>query len=522
MVKDGSLLVGFYGLQPPIGVQFPHFRAPRVGNSDKSSTFGGDWCTPWALKSARKPMESYLLSTTQNDLTTAPIPELVRRLTIPASIGFFFNTMYNVVDTYFAGRLSTDALAALSLSFPIFFILLAMGSGFSTGAGALIGNALGAGKRREAACCASQGLLMSTLVSLVIMVVGYVAVEPLFRLLGATDEYLKICLDYMHIILAGTFLPLTGFMLNGILNAQGDMTTYRNYLIGATVLNIGLDPWLMFGGFGVPAMGIKGLALATLIAQFFGVLYMAWKTRQTGLLYRSEGAHWRPQPVELKAIIGQGVPASLNMMTVALGILIITWFLSHFSKTAVAAYGVATRIEQLVLMPTIGLNSATMALVAQNGGAGRFGRVRTIVRTALGYGAVATALGALLIWFGADFLMGRFTKDPAVIDIGGHYLRIAAFVQYAYILLFVNVSALQGLKMPGFGLWIGLYRQLAAPALVFGLATWVFDFGLDGIWWGVFGITWSAALVAVWYARRQVDRLAGMEVVLDQPATAEV
>ncbi len=456
------------------------------------------------------------MSTAQNDMTTAPIPELIRRLTIPASIGFFFNTMYNVVDTFYAGKLSTDALAALSLSFPIFFILLAMGSGFSTGATALIGNALGAGNRRLAACIASQGVLISTVLSVVVMILGYLTVEPLFRLLGASDEYLVICLDYMHTILAGAFLPLTGFMLNGVLNAQGDMTSYRNYLIGATLLNIGLDPWLMFGGFGVPAMGIKGLAVATLIAQFLGVLYLAWQARKTGLLYRSEGAHWKPQMPELKAITGQGVPASLNMMTVALGILIITWFLSHFSKNAVAAYGVATRIEQLVLLPTIGLNSATMALVAQNGGAGRFGRVRTTVRTALVYGAVAMFFGGLLIWFGSDFLMERFTSDPAVIAVGGHYLRIAAFIQYAYILLFVNTSALQGLKMPGFALWIGLYRQLVGPALIFGLATQVFDFGLDGIWWGVFAITWSAALVAMWYARRQVDRLAQQEVVLDE------
>jgi len=456
------------------------------------------------------------LSSSSQDLTTAAIPTLIRRLTIPASIGFFFNTMYNVVDTYFAGQLSTVALAALSLSFPIFFSLLAMGSGFSTGATALIGNALGAGNRRDAACIASQGLLMSTLLTVVVMTAGFLTVEKLFRLLGASDEYLRVCLDYMNVILLGAGLPLTGFMLNGILNAQGDMTSYRNYLIGATLLNIVLDPWLMFGGLGVPALGIRGLAIATLIAQFLGVLYLMRQTRRTGLLSRSEGAEWRPNWSVLKDITGQGVPASLNMMTVALGIFIITWFLSRFSETAVAAYGVATRIEQLVLMPTIGLNVATMTLVAQNGGAGRFGRVRSIVRTALSYGAVVMFFGSLLIWFGSNFLMGLFSDDPAVIAVGGHYLRIAAFIQYAYILLFVNTSALQGLKMPAFALWIGLYRQLAAPAVVFWLLTRVFDWGLDGIWWGVFVITWSAALVAVWYALRQVNRLAGQERALGQ------
>jgi len=451
------------------------------------------------------------LSTARNDLTTAPVPELIRRLTLPASIGFFFNTMYNVVDTYFAGQLSTEALAALALSFPVFFTLISMGSGFASGTSALIGNALGAGNRREAALTASQGLLMSTLVSVLMMTVGHLTVESLFRLLGASGDYLKICLDYMQIILVGAFLPMTGFMLNGILNAQGDMTSYRNFLIGATLLNIVLDPWLMFGGLGVPALGIKGLALATLIAQFLGLGYMGWRTRKTGLLWRSQGARWRPDWKVLRAISGQGIPASLNMMTVALGIFVITWFLSRFNAGTVAAYGVATRIEQIVLMPAIGLNVATLSLVAQNSGAGRYGRVRSVVRTALAYGAVITGIGSVLLWFGADFLMGLFTADEAVIAIGGHYLRIAAFIEYAYILLFVNTSALQGLKMPAFALWIGLYRQIAAPGLVFWLTTQVFDWGLDGVWWGVFGITWSAALAAVWYARRQVDRLAEQE-----------
>ena len=306
------------------------------------------------------------------DLTTAPIPVLIRRLAIPASIGFFFNTMYNVVDTYWAGRLSTDALAALSLSFPVFFVLLAMGSGFSTGATALIGNALGAGNRREAALTASQGVILCLLAGTVVMVIGYLSVPSLFRLLGAREEYLQICLDYMMVILAGTWIVMTVYMLNGILNAQGDMKSFRDYLIVATVANIVLDPWFMFGGFGVPAMGVKGIAFATILVQVFGFIFLGRRARKTGLLFRSEGAHWTPDRRVLRAILGQGIPASLNMMTVAVGVFIITYFLSKFGQSVVAAYGVATRIEQIVLLPALGLNIAVLTLVAQNSGAGRF------------------------------------------------------------------------------------------------------------------------------------------------------
>ncbi len=446
--------------------------------------------------------------TSRNDLTTAPIPELIRRLAIPASVGFLFNTLYNVVDTFWAGRYSTDALAALSLSFPIFFLMLAMGMGFSTGATALMGNALGAGERHKAARIASQGLILSLLAAAVIMVVGYVTVPALFRLLGASEDYLQICLDYMFVILAGMPIVLQVYMVNSVLNAQGDMVSFRNYLIVATLANIALDPWFMYGGFGLPAMGMKGIAAATILVQLFGLFYLLRRAQGTGLLYRSEGAHYRPDRRVLAAIMGQGIPASLNMMTVALGIFVITYFLSHFGQEAVAAYGVATRIEQLVLLPTIGLNTATLTLAAQNGGAGLYGRVRQTVHKALLYGGCMVAGGAVLLFCGGEFLMGLFTDDTAVVATGAHYLRIAAFIEYAYVILFVNTSLLQGLKRPAFALWIGLYRQLAAPFTVFYLATQVWDFGLDGIWAGIFVITWSAALVAVVFAQRVVALLA--------------
>ncbi len=442
-----------------------------------------------------------------NDLIVAPIPVLIRRLAVPASVGFFFNTMYNVVDTYWAGRFSTDALAALSLTFPVFFMLLSLGSGFSTGATALIGNALGSGDRREAARTASQGLVLSLLLSLVVMGVGYLAAPSLFRLLGATDEYLSICLEYMHVILAGSLVVLPFYMLNGVLNSQGDMRTFRDYLIFATVLNIGLDPWFMYGGFGLPAMGVRGIAVATVLVQFGGLVFLLYRARRTGLLYRSEGAHWTPDRRVLRAIFGQGLPASLNMMTVALGIFVITYFLSEFGQQTVAAYGVATRIEQIILLPTIGLNVAVLTLAAQNGGAGLFARVRTCIRKSLFYGAIITVIGSVAMFLAAEPMMRLFSKDEAVVQIGAHYLRIAAFIEYAYVIMFVNTSALQGLKKPAFALWIGLYRQLLAPASLFYLATRVWDFGLNGIWYGVFGITWTAAVVAVVYAQRVVGRL---------------
>jgi putative MATE family efflux protein len=455
------------------------------------------------------------------NLTADPIPALIRQLALPASVGMFFNTMYNVVDTYYAGRMSTDALAALSLTFPIYFTLLAMGMGFSTGATALMGNALGRQDRAEAALTASQGLILSILLAIVVMTTGYLTAPALFRLLGAQEEYLDLCLQYIHVILGGSGMTMFVFMFNGILNAQGDTHSYRDYLIVATVANIILDPWFMYGGWGVPAMGVRGIAAATILVQVFGACFLGWKVRRTGMIFRSSGARWRPDRRVLGAIVGQGVPASLNMMTVALGIFIITYFLSSFGQKTVAAYGAATRIEQIVLLPALGLNVAALTLAAQNSGAGLFDRVRSTVRYALLYGAGVMVVGAALVFFGAGPLMRLFSEDPEVVAIGVKYLRIAAFVEHAYVFLFINTSLLQGLKKPAFALWIGLYRQLIMPPILFYMVTRVWHLGLTGIWWGIFGISWSAAIVAVLFARSQVDRMARTARTSDSPEDGE-
>ncbi len=446
-------------------------------------------------------------SVTGPSLTAAPIGGLVRHLAIPASVGFFFNTMLNVVDTFYAGMLSTDALAALSLSFPVFFTLIAMGSGFSTGATALIGHALGKGDRREAALVASQGLILVVASAAIAMTTGYLTAAPLFRLLGASDAYLAICLEYIHVILLGSGFVFAVYMLNGMLNAQGDTRSFRDFLIVGAILNVGLDPWFMYGGLGVPAMGVAGIAAATVVLQLGGVILLARRVGRTGLLARGQGARWRPHGPTLRAIVGQGVPASLNMMSIAVGIFIITWFLSRFGQQTVAAYGAATRIEQIVLLPALGLNVAALTLAAQNGGAGRLDRVRAAIRTCLGYGAVVALVGSVAIFAAARPLLGLFTRDAEVIAIGARYLRVAALIQYAYMILFINTSALQGLKLPHLALWIGLYRQIAAPLLLFWLGTQVLGWGLTGIWWTILGITWSAALAALAVARRKIQSL---------------
>jgi putative MATE family efflux protein len=450
------------------------------------------------------------------DLVRDPIPRLIRQIALPASIGFFFNTMYNIVDTFFAGLHSTDALAALAASFPIFFIIIALGAGIGQGATALIANAVGRGDLELAHRISLQSVSFGLLVSLALTGLGLGSAPFLFRFLGAEDRYLSLSLAYMNTILLGTGFFLFQSSLNATLNALGDTRTFRNVLIVGSLLNACLDPWFMFGGLGLPAMGIRGIALATILIQLGGGLYMLRRVRHTRIWGGWRWAWFKPDRIQYREIAAQGFPASLNMLTVALGIFIITWFVGRFSKEGVAAYGIATRIEQIFLLPTIGLNIAILSLTGQNNGAGRFDRIREAYRRSLAYGLVMMLVAGAVVFFAGRLMMAWFTADSVVIATGAAYLRVAAITLCSYVILFQTVYLLQGLKKPIYGLWVGIYRQLVAPCLVFWLLAFKLDWKLPGIWWGIFLVTWSAALFMLWFGDwklRRVERSAKSQSV---------
>lgn len=442
-----------------------------------------------------------------SDLTTAPIPLLIRRLAIPAGTGFFFNTMFNVVDIWYGGRLSTTALAAMSLSFPVFFILLAIGTGVSTGATALIGNALGRGERDEARQYVLQALSFALLHALALTALGLAFLPAIFRFMGARGEYLSLALSYMNVIFSGASFFLLNFVMSAILNSHGNTIPYRNFLISGFFLNLALDPWFMYGGLGIPAMGLSGIAFATILIQCIGNFYLFSRLSRTGAVESFTLRELRPRWRYYRGLFGQGFPAALNMMTVTLGIFIITWFVGKFGHEAVAAYGIGTRIEQIALLPVMGLNISTLALTAQNYGAGRIDRIRRVLAVSLRFGFMMAISGTLAALIFTSELMRFFTRDPEVVAVGIRFLRIEALVFPAYVVLYICVSAMQGIKRPSFALWIGLYRQIAGPFLVFHILTTVLGWGIIGIWWGIFTVTWSAAAIVVVYVTWIINKL---------------
>lgn len=436
------------------------------------------------------------------DLTQKDIPSLIKGIAVPASIGYMFNTLYNIVDSWFSGFISTQALAALGLSFPVFFCIMAFGYGIATGSTAILSNALGAKKREEVELYATQVLTFGAILSLLISALGLLLIPSLYRILGATEEYLAMSLSYMNIIVTGTILFMGNFLLNSILQAHGDTRSYRNLLIFGFFLNLFFNPTFMFGWFGLPAMGISGIAFATVLIQFIGLIYMAWKVSGLGLFCKRCLRLITPRKRAFIQISRQGFPASVNTMTIALGIFIITYFVKDFGKAAVAAYGITQRVEQLAMLPLMGLYVSTIAIVGQNNGAGKFKRVKETVRTSLKFGLILMSIGAAAMFIIPGPILSFFTDDKEVLSVGIIYLRIAAFISWGYVILNLANASLQGLKRPMFAVWIGLYRQIIGAFFIFFVVRGLLDLGITAIWWSIFFLVWSSSVIAIFFLRR--------------------
>lgn len=431
------------------------------------------------------------------DFTNGDIPKQIRFLAIPASIGFFFHTMFNVVDTFFAGKISTEAIAAMSISFPIFFSIIAISSGIGTGVSALIANKIGAKQKHAAAHLGAQALSLGLIFSVFLTFMGIYFSPKIFIALGASGNYLDFALDYTNLIFIGTIFFVLETIFNSILSSHGDTKTFRNFLIIGFCLNVILDPWFLFGGFGIPAMGIAGIALATVVIQFFGTIYIGWQVFRKKLLAGTSFHDFIPQLRIFAKITKQAAPASLRLLAIAINFFIITFFLKFFGMEAVAAFGISIRIEQISILPALGLSIATLVLVGQNNGARNFARAEKITRLALKYGILVISPIVALVFIFASQLMGIFTDSPDVITFGTIALRIGALTDLAYVLNDIVLAALQGLKKPNFILWNSLVREVVLPIGIFWILIHELNFGFTSIWWAIFAINWFVVITTL-------------------------
>ncbi|GAB5447730.1 MATE family efflux transporter [Gymnodinialimonas sp.] len=436
------------------------------------------------------------------DLTKGPIPKHFWALAVPAAVGMLFNTLYNVVDVYFAGLASTAAQAGLSLGFQILALSMALGVGLGAAMGALVGNAMGEGDRRLARRYCAQGISYGFLGAVLLAIAGQFYGPPLIRFVSADADYQNTAITYYRLLT----LALPGFIVaagaNGILQAHGDGKSMRRALVVAFFANLCLNPVLMFGIPGVwGGFGFAGLAVSTFISQTGVMIYLIRQVTRLDTMEATEPRHFAPDLPRWKEITEQVIPSGFAFLIMIMAGVVVQFALKDFGEPAVAGFGIGIRLEQLVILPLIGMSSALLPIAAQNLGAGNPDRVREVIFYCWKAGAVVALIAGPILWVGAPYFVRIFTEDAAVIDVARDYLRVGSFMLYVYLLHFSITSFLQAAKRPIWSLWISLYRQAFGVAFFVWLYVGFFGMPVIGVWFGTSTAAATGAIMALFVAR---------------------
>ena len=441
------------------------------------------------------------------NLVGEPIIDLLKKIAIPASTGTLFQTLYNIVDTFFAGKISANALAAIAKSFPLYFIIIATGVGIVSASNALISNSLGAKDDHTASLYVAQSLLYSVIVSILVTIVGLSFSDDLLKFMGSDQETIRLATDYLDIIFFATFIFLIQISLNGALNAQGDTKSYRNVLIVSFFLNIGLNPLFIFGWGPIPAFGIAGLAIATIIAQFLGLIYLAYKVYCCELKQYLSPQCFLPKFNLIKNLTNQSVPMMMNMFMIGLGIYNILFFVSKFGYLAAAGYGSALRIEQILLLPVIGLNTAVLTIAGQNFGAKLFDRVDESYTKAIMVGSSFMILAGVIVFLLADNIVSIFTDNQEVINFGADYLKVAAFIGPVYPVFFITNALFQAIKKPIYTVIITFSRLVLLPFSTMSVVVFVLNGSFKDLFLGLFFINWTFGILVFLFSKYYMKKL---------------
>jgi putative MATE family efflux protein len=445
------------------------------------------------------------VATARPNLTEGPILKSLLTLALPIVFGNLLQTGYQLVDAYWVGRLGANAVAAVAVCFPINFLLVALGSGFSVAGSVLVAQNFGARNLKMVNHIAAQSLVLETGLALVLTVGAYAASPYILHLFGVGPDIFELANSFQRVLMLGLVFNFGFIMFQSLMRGVGEVRIPLYINIGTLVLNFALDPLFIDGWGPIPAYGVAGAARATLLTQVlsFAVGLVVLLRGKSGIQLSFKG--FRPDFPLMGRSVKLGLPSSVDLSARALGLSMMTGLATAFGTTVLATYGIGSRILALGIIPALGISLACSTLVAQNIGARNLPRARQTAN----YAIVISFVGLLLVgaagWLAAEPLVNFFLKgDEAVSRDAVGFVRIA-----------VGSLCFTGVQQCISGALRGAGNTLGAMILTI-ISVWVLQFpiawylsrhtglGFQGIWWSfVISNVLSALLAGVWYLRGQ-------------------
>ncbi len=429
-------------------------------------------------------------------------------MTVPVLLGIITMMGQALIDAWFLGRVGDRALAAHAFSFPILMIVTSVAIGLGAGTSSVVARAIGSQNLRRARRLTTDSLLLSFLITMGLSVVGVMTIDPLFRLLGAPDDMIPLIRGFMTILYAGVPFVVVGMVAMASMRATGDTRLPSKLMIIGSILNVALDPILIFGvGDVIPAFGLNGAAIAALLARgsiFVGSLILLRKRLRMVSFSKPRADELRSS---WKDILHVGIPAAGTNAIVPIGAAIVTAMIARYGPDAVAGFGVASRIESMTLVVYYAMSAIIGPFVGQNFSAGKEQRILLALRLCAWFCIGSGLLIAGLLALSSGFLPMLFSSSPDVIEVARMYLLIAPISYGTYGMVMVMNASFNGLghPMPAVGISLGRIVVLYLPLAMIGM--WLLN--AEGIFGAYAVANVISGIIAYGWAKRTVRRHGG-------------
>jgi putative MATE family efflux protein len=407
----------------------------------------------------------------EEDITT-----LLFRFSLPAIVGMLVMATYNIVDTFFVARLGSEAIAALSVAFPLQMLLGAIGIGSGVGAASLVARSLGAEKKEEAENALGQVITLALVFGLITALAGIFYLRPLLLFLGTTPDIISLTEDYLLVITSGSAMFFLMMILNNLVRAEGNPVLSMKMMIVSAVANIVLDPIFIF----LLGMGVRGAAVATLLSKVIGVAIMLYYFVSGRSVLRFRFSALKLRWKTIADIYKIGFPAMILQFSNNISLIVTNIILAAFGHVPIAVMGLIFRLQMFAIMPALGISQGFLPIAGFNFGAGKLDRIKEALLKAVFAGTILMTLAGLVFFLVPNFFIGIFSSEKELLEIGKQAMRITVSTFPFIAIQIVSSTFFQAIGKGIPALLLSLLREVVLYIPFILLMSDLY--GLTGVW----------------------------------------
>ena len=439
------------------------------------------------------------------NLTEGNIKKQLFNMAWPMLFGMLGMVIFNLVDTYFISKLGVQQLAAISFCFPIIMFINSLSQGIGIGTSSLISRNIVTASRQNVKMMASRALLLGVIVVIIFAIAGILTIRPLFSFLGAKANILGYVYDYMSIWFLGVPFVVIPMIGNNIVRATGDTFTPGMLMVFSGLVNVILDPLLIFGYGPFPEMGIRGAALANVIARSTGLIFILFVLIKREKLLTINLGRIKNIISTWKNVVYIAGPATLGMLIVPISLGLITKIISTFGKEAVAAFGVVSRVEMFVLMVIASLGSVLIVFIGQNISKHKFSRIFKSLNYALKFSMIWGAIVFIILLLFGENIVSVFSDNLKVISIAKKYFYVLGASYGFQGLLMLSTASFNGINKPYPSAMFSIIRML----VLYVPLAWIGAnlFGLEAVFWAGFIANILVGILSFMFLHRTIKKI---------------